>query len=387
MGIRWIAWRIFREITRDRRTLLFFFLAPLVIMTLIYFALVEDPIYKVGLVARGTSRLFVGEIEKALERESDIQITPTGIDDNLQDEFKIKNQIKHLVSQKTLDAVLFLDKSFIEDRFNMKRGELHLYVEGSRPIVTGGVLSAISESLDDLFEALPVVVDESCSGFCAESFNNLTAQLKKHFLYSNEDVRQNDYFFPMFPAFFIFFFTFITSAIIFQRERAGATLERILVSPVPFRNIVVGYIFGFIVFSTAQAAIILGYVYFLIEVNLSVSAIFTLIAVSISSMLIGLLLGLLVSFVSSNEFQVMQMIPLVILPQVFLSDMIWDVDYFPKIFQWISNLMPLTYANTIVRTVVIKGLGNSACLMSWFALGGYTIVLLFLTMRLPKRIK
>ena len=81
----------------------------------------------------------------------------------------------------------------------------------------------------------------------------------------------------------------------------------------------------------------------------------TLAVVITLMLLISLLLGLLASFVSHNEFQAIQFIPLVILPQIFLSDIIWDIDRFPTFFRWISYALPLTHANTAVREILVKG--------------------------------
>jgi len=71
-------------------------------------------------------------------------------------------------------------------------------------------------------------------------------------------------------------------------------------------------------------------------------------------MLISLLLGLALSFLAQNEFQAIQFIPLVLLPQIFLSDMIWDIRAFPASIRWVSYAIPLTYANHVMRGALIR---------------------------------
>lgn len=56
-------------------------------------------------------------------------------------------------------------------------------------------------------------------------------------------------------------------------------------------------------------------------------------------------MGLAASFIAANECQALQFIPLVILLQLFLSDIIRGIEAFPEVFQWISNVLPLTHAN------------------------------------------
>lgn len=74
MTARWIAWRIIREFLRDRRTVAFLLLVPMLVMTLIYFAVAEDEKAGVGLVTRGAARLFEGDLFRSLETEEDIEV-------------------------------------------------------------------------------------------------------------------------------------------------------------------------------------------------------------------------------------------------------------------------------------------------------------------------
>jgi len=52
---------------------------------------------------------------------------------------------------------------------------------------------------------------------------------------------------------------------------------------------------------------------------------------------------------------VAQFIPLVIVPQVFLSGVLWSVESMPKVLQYIAYGLPLTYANLALRKLMIKG--------------------------------
>ena len=170
MSAYWVARKVFLEITRERRTLLFFFVAPMIVMTLIYFSLASDEISRVGVISRGASRLFAGEVINALEKEKDIKVVPLNIKDDEADSKILTKLIKQQLIQNKIDGVIYLDKNLIDDRVSGKRGTINIYVEGSRPSTTGNVLSAVAAAMDDLAEALPVIVDPTCSGFCANSF-------------------------------------------------------------------------------------------------------------------------------------------------------------------------------------------------------------------------
>ena len=93
MVARWIAWRIIREILRDRRTLAFFFLVPLLVMSLIYYALQEDETARLGVVSRGVMRLFEADLMLTLEEE-DIELVSLDIPDEEIDPERLEQMIK-----------------------------------------------------------------------------------------------------------------------------------------------------------------------------------------------------------------------------------------------------------------------------------------------------
>ncbi|MBU3917618.1 ABC transporter permease [bacterium] len=362
MSTQWIALRVIQEIIRDRRTLAIFFVVPIIVMSLVYYALIEDEVARVGVLSRGTMRLFESNLVSTLEEQGDVLVVSLDIPDKETDPVILDKMIKESLLNKKADGILYLSEQLLMDRFDGKRGTMHIYVEGSRPTLTASVLGAIASSMDDLASSMPVVIDTSCSALCADSVNIKPMILEKHYLYGSDDYRMIDYFLPVLPPFFIFFFTFIISTITFQRERVRGTLERLLIAPISFTQVVLGYIGGFFIFSVCQSLIILVFILSLLGFAITLNQILAIIFLTLLLMLISLVLGLLASFLAANEFQAMQFIPLVILPQIFLSDIIWSVETFPRVFQWISKALPLTHANTAMRNVLLK---NQPLWQSW----------------------
>jgi ABC-2 type transport system permease protein len=68
-------------------------------------------------------------------------------------------------------------------------------------------------------------------------------------------------------------------------------------------------------------------------------------------------LGIFVSAFARTEFQAVQFIPIVLLPQVLLSGVIYPVATEPRPLQYLSNALPLTYAVYGLRDVMLKGAG------------------------------
>jgi ABC-2 type transport system permease protein len=354
MIARWIAGRVVMEIVRDRRTLALIFVVPLVVMTLVYYVFKQDENAKIAVVTRGVARVFEADLLDALRRESDLTIVRLDLDDEESDPAVIEATIQRSLKDTTTDGVLYMTSKLLEDRFAGERGTLNLYLEGSRPTISASVLSGIREAMDDLANALPTVIDDTCSGPCADSVNTKPMVVDTHFTYGSEDLGWLDYLLPVLPPFFVFFFTFMVATISFQRERARGTLERLVIAPISFGQVVNGYIGGFVAFAVIQAGIILTYFLVLMNIPLSGAQIASLIALMFILLLISLTLGLLTSYLANNEFQAVQMVPMVILPQVFLSDIIWSIDSFHPILKYVSYAMPLTHANIAVRNVLIK---------------------------------
>ena len=91
-----------------------------------------------------------------------------------------------------------------------------------------------------------------------------------------------------------------------------------------------------------------------------------MVVITLTLLMLSLMAGLFASFLAHDEFQAVQFIPLVVLPQIFLSDLIWSIDRFPLIFRVISLLLPLTHANIAMRRVLLQ---NQSVWAAWPQLG------------------
>jgi len=97
---------------------------------------------------------------------------------------------------------------------------------------------------------------------------------------------------------------------------------------------------SYFVFASIQAIIILTYVFLLVSFSISAKQVYPIAVVIILITLTELRLDLLAFFVANNEFQSVQFIPLVILSQIFLSDMIWNIQRFPGYFSCLLAQSP-----------------------------------------------
>ena len=192
-------------------------------------------------------------------------------------------------------------------------------------------------------------------------------------------------------GFVVFFLVFILTGISFLRERIGGTLERLLATPVRKVEIVGGYSLGFAIFATIQVALVLLFVLGTVNIDLADPlpghqhrpgrAHRRLAHPRVRHHAVararGRNLGIFLSTFARTEFQILQFIPLVIVPQALLAGIIWPVESLPGVLQPIARLMPMTYGIDGLREVLIKGsgIGASAVQLDIVVLAGMALVL------------
>lgn len=200
------------------------------------------------------------------------------------------------------------------------------------------------------------------------------------------DRRMLDYTAPAMLATLILFFGFLITGISFLRERTQGTLERLMASPVSKFDIVSGYLLGFLLFALLQTLIIFFYMVYVLDVNF----LGDLWQILLFQALIGtgaVCLGTFFSVFARNEFQMMQFIPLVITPQIFLCGILWPVSQMPDYLQWIAKFLPLTYGVDGIRAMMLQGesltdIGKEVGVLAAYAVG--LVILASLTLRRGK---
>jgi ABC-2 type transport system permease protein len=170
------------------------------------------------------------------------------------------------------------------------------------------------------------------------------------------DKRMLDVAAPAILATLILFFGFIITGISFLRERTQGTLERLLASPVSRMDIVTGYLLGLLLFALIQTLIMFFYMVYVIDVNYNGS----LWQILVFQVLIGInavCLGTFFSAFARNEFQMIQFIPLIIVPQIFLCGLFIPMSQLPNYLEWIAKFLPLTYGVEGIKALMLQGQG------------------------------
>ena len=152
---------------------------------------------------------------------------------------------------------------------------------------------------------------------------------------------------------FPFVVMFLVTSVATLRERRSGTLERLLTMPMSKAAFVGGYAIAFGLLAIVQAglaaALALG------PLGLDVAGpLWLAVAVAVLDGLLGTALGLLVSAFATTEFQAVQFMPAVVLPQVLLCGLLVPREQMPDILRWISDVLPLSYAVDAMRRVTVS---------------------------------
>lgn len=138
------------------------------------------------------------------------------------------------------------------------------------------------------------------------------------------------------------------------RERQAGTLEQLGVMPLSPWDVLIGKVAPYFLVAAADLAIVLGAGMLLFGVPLHGSAL-VLILGSLLFLFVTLSLGVLISSVSQNQGQAIQLAVMTVLPQILLSGLIFPLSSMAIGVRWIAYILPLTYFVEIARDVMLKG--------------------------------
>src|SRR5438270_2154995 len=322
-----ITRRILQQFRRDHRTLALLFGAPLVILALLgYLLRGGGEVPKMGVVNLDGGPLG-SLVASTLASSKTVSASSMSQADA---EARLKSG--------DIAGFVLLPSDFTAQVQQQRIVAPEVHLEGSQPGLSQSILQSVSQS----FVAL------------AGQAGGVQFTPRVVFLYGGPSFDTLDYFGAAFIGLVVFFLVFVITAVAFLRERGQGTLERLMASPLRRAEVVLGYMLGFTVLALVQSAEVLAFSLLVLHVHNvgNVALIFVLAALMAIA---AVNLGIFLSMFARTEFQAVQFIPLVIVPQVLLAGIIFPVTTEPGPLQVLSRLLPLTYAVTGMRDIMIKG--------------------------------
>ncbi|MDR7085827.1 ABC-2 type transport system permease protein [Aeromicrobium panaciterrae] len=147
---------------------------------------------------------------------------------------------------------------------------------------------------------------------------------------------------PQMLGLFPFIVMFLVTSVTMVRERTSGTLERLLTTPLKRGELIGGYAIAFGIAALAQALVSSAVAIWLLDLNVQTP--WAIILFAVVDAVLGTALGLLMSAFARTEFQAVEFMPLVVVPQILLCGLLAPRDSLPKVLNWISDVLPLSYA-------------------------------------------
>ncbi|MFQ5942454.1 MAG: ABC transporter permease [Anaerolineales bacterium] len=359
-----MAMRVVTQIRRDHRSVALIFVVPMVVMGLLgYIVRLDTGPQQIGVVVNdsgmvlptGVQVVVAEELLSALSDREDIAFRELDL-----------NQAEAELIEGSLDAVLIFPEDLSGNLLAGEGARLEIVVEGSNPGQAQAIPLALNAALG--LEALAL----------RPSGPALDLEMETRYLFAGEQYDFLDSFGPVYITVFVYFFVFMLTGVSFLRERTQGTMERLFATPIARAEIALGYMFGFGMFALVQSAVILFFTTYVVQIQ-------NVGNLALVSLLLGVLaigavnLGIFLSTYARTELQVIQFIPVVIIPQILLSGLIVPVDNLPRLLKFAARLMPLTYANRAVTDVMIRGYGLGEVAMDLLILSTFAVGALILS--------
>ena len=323
-----ITRRLLEGFRRDRRTLALLFVAPIVILGLLGWLLRgSSSVPNVG-IANEDSGPLGATVSSSLSNSSHIKTTEISAAEG---DAKLKDG--------TLVAYIVFPADFSQQAL---AGNIapDVHLEGSQPGQDTPVVQALQASM--------ISLASQGSGRNASFHPTVT------YLYGGPNLDTLDYFGAAFIGLVVFFLVFVITIVSFLNERTQGTLERLMASPLRRGEIVVGYMLGFTVLAVIQSIEVLAFALAVLRIY-NAGSVWLIFGMEALMAIVAVNLGIFLSMFARSEFQAVQFIPLVVVPQILLSGILFPVSSEPQALQYVSNVLPLTYAVNGMRDIMVKG--------------------------------
>ncbi len=328
----------FIQLTRDKRTLAMVLAIPIVQMALFGYALSTDVKHISMVVWDASNTPESRELIDSFRQTQSFSVNYYAID---------YDGITKAIESGEARVAMVIPPDYDN---KLKRGEtaqVQLLTDGSEP--TAGIQALANATLIIQSKGAELMSRERAMQV------GLPITLQPRIWY-NPAMQSSIFYLPGLVGLILGMLTVLLTAFAVVRERENGTIEQLNVSPLRRGELIVGKLIPYVIIAYAQVALILitAVVVFGMPIRGNV---ILLLGLTSFFLMFSLGIGLIISTISRTQFQAMQASFLILLPNILLSGFIFPTESMPKLAQWLSAILPLTYFLRIVRGIVVKGIG------------------------------
>ncbi|QPC22552.1 ABC transporter permease [Lacticaseibacillus paracasei subsp. tolerans] len=396
-----IVRRVFKQMLRDKRTLALMFLAPLLIMALMYFLFQNNTTQVATLGVHNVDHQVVKAINtkhvdihhyssnqaKAMIKQHDLDGYLTQKDGNLTITYSNSNPTNTSLIKASLQSGLV--KLKIQTLVTATKAQKKV-LQTQKQATVSKLKTALAQAQASGNTVAAAKIQKQLRQATASATaprnsqsQTTTYTTSSHYIYGSSDSTFFENFLPAFLGFFVFFFVFLISGVSLLNERTTGTLSRLLATPIRRSEIIMGYLIGYGGFAIIQTVLTVVFTITVFKIHL-VGSIWLVFLTNLLLALVALTLGIFISTFANSEFQMIQFIPLIVVPQIFFAGLV-PVDGMASWLQAIANIMPLYYGANALTAVVTKGAGLGDIGVNLLILVGFMVVLTMLNIVGMKR--
>ncbi len=326
----------FFHIFRDPRTMIILFGIPIA-QLLIFGTVIKSEIYDVHVA-------IYDQAKDETTQKITNKILSSGyflLDQNLDN----INEVEDIFRKGKVKEVIVFESDFGEKLVKEGTAKMQLIADASDPNMARLVISYTRGIVND---------------YVKKMYPNLEMPMEikaEPRMYFNEEMKSANMFVPGTMVLILMLISAMMTSISITREKEMGTMEILLVSPLRPVQIIVGKVLPYLILSIINAFVIVLIGHFIFGVPITGSFILLMFE-TILFILMALCLGILISTMAKNQMVAMfiSMIALM-LPTIILSGFIYPIENMPVPLQILSNVMPARWFVTILRAIMLKGVG------------------------------
>ena len=325
----------FRQIYRDKRTLIVLLGMPVIMMILFGFA-IRNEITNARFAILDFSN---DEVTRAITRQLAMSNSVT-----LADHLTGYHEVENLFREGIVRAVVVFEQDFASKLMRDRTADVQVITDATDPNLAGLLQMYTSRIIDDYIISINAGQQLPVAGVIPEI----------RMMY-NPELRSANLFVPGLIAVILMLISAMMTSISITREKELGSMEILLVSPLKPHHIIIGKVLPFLVLSIINIVTILMLAKFVFGVPFKGSYLLFFVEASLF-ILTALALGVFISSIANNQ-QTAMMVSLagLLLPTVLLSGFIFPIASMPEILQWLSHIIPAKWFLIIVRSIMLKG--------------------------------
>ena len=375
MRILAISKRIIKEMLRDKRTLALMFVAPIIIMWLMNVMFSANTTTDVTIARVDTS----GQVVKNLQDTKHVTLKNYTSLKQAKADMKT-GQVDAVLTQKGDKELKVRYANTDATKTTMIRQVLKAAIAKDSTSQLADGMKQLTTKLKQIQASLPPQM-QTQKPLASQQVSKVS--LKESYNYGDKDSNFFNKMIPIMMGFIVFFFVFLISGMALLKERTSGTLDRLLATPVKRSDIVFGYLLAYGLLAVVQTLVIVFATVWLLDIEV-VGNIGYVIMVNVLMALVALVFGILLSTLAKSEFQMMQFIPLIVIPQIFFSGLI-PLDSMASWVRVIGTILPLSYSGDALTKVMMRGQGFLAISNDLWILLLFVVILTILNIWGMKR--